>query len=382
MFKKTWQRLLKWKKKDFPIMICSMISVLCIWFYLLSSKKLYHICKYDDANYYWNWIDNLLSLKLNGFTPKKSTFFQAHDFRINDGSLKNSKRQEILPLVPLLLSIIEFLLFKNRMAASILFILVTSLSSTYLFNRFLKIYKIGNTKYSNLVYSNLLSFYPMRYLAYKSIVNSESLFLSFLFIMLISIKIESYKVLYSALFLSCLSNEHGFIVCLALLSYFCYIDSPVIRNNIIIVSIASFLVIGLVNLFIGNGFFGYFYSKYILSGHFSPFPFTPLFFSAATITTLNDFHGQYMYFLYGFIGILFLYKKSLILTFLAAVEMVYISLIWDGSIYRVGIPFEILIFIGFEEIINDHRIKKIIPIFCAIIAFISLYYAARNIKYS
>ena len=350
----NFKLIFKINRQDLKAISVSILSNLIIWFYLRFHNHLFLIQTYGDATIY--------------------SYVSRHFYhKIYQNDIQFTKA---LPLTPIILYILHILTFGNWMIASLLYILLTASLATYFFNKFLITFRIFKTPKS---YFWLLSFFPLRYIAIRSVVNSESLYFAFLFIILISLRFRAYKTLHVFICLALLTNEQGLILWLAILIYFCLNNNNSERNKLLIWPFISFFILGLFNSACGNNFLEYFIS--IFKG-FSIIPFYSLLKSSSSIATLNEFHTQYMYFFFGFIGLVFMIKKSKVLTIIIALSLFYLSLMPYGNIFHRVMQYDLFSLLALDDFIKSSGVKRILPVFLFGYILSGYIYAFNNINYS
>lgn len=360
----SWHFLLKWKKKDLYICLSSIIPIVLIWIYLFFNESLENVLTYSNAGQYMYVSKHFYNvLDRNG--------------QIDSDLLANAR---ILPVTPTCIFILHFLTFGSWNLAAFLYILITAFLASFFFNRLLYVFKVCSS--CMFYYSIALSIYPMRYIVYRSVVNSDSLYLCLAFIALISARISSFKILFISAFLALLTNSQGIVLFLSILSYL-FFDKKKDRNEIFhffLIFPLAFISLGIIQSFFMKSFFGYFTQEFINSDEYCPF--VSIFLSCFEVDKLWKFHGQFMYYAFGFIGILFLSMKSTFLSIHLVFSFLYLILLKYGDVFHQGIQFEIFAILGFEEFLTSKNVKKILPLFLLIYGAVGLYIANRSIDYS
>lgn len=360
----SWKALLKWKKNDFYVCGSSILSVFLIWLYLFFNESLENVLIYSNAEQYI-------------YVAKH--FYSILDFegKSNSELLVNAR---ILPITPICLYLFHFLTFGNWTLAAFLYIIVTAFLASFLFYRFLKIFKFSSTLIA--YYSIALSIHPIRYVAYRSVVNSDSLYLSLMFISLISVKVFSYKAALISTFLALLTNNQGIVLFISICCYLFVKNQSYGNwiNSFLTLFPLAFTLLGIIHYCYMNNFFAYFSQEFIYSDEYCPF--VAIFLSCFEVDKLWSFHGNFMYYILGFFGIIFLAMKSVFLSIHFIVSFIYLMLIKYNYIFHPGIQFEIFVILGFEEFLSSKRIKKILPIFSLIYAIVGHFIAMRSIDYS
>lgn len=360
----TWKSLLKWRKNDFYICGSSVLSVILIWIYLFFNESLENTLTYSNAEQYVYVAKHFYSV-LN------------HRGLNDSGLLKNAR---ILPITPIFLYLFHLLTLGNWTFAAFLYVISTAFLSSFLFYRLLLIFKISSalTNY----YAIALAIYPISYVVYRSVVNSDSLYISLMCISLISVKISSFKTALVSTFLALLTNNQGIVLYLSIYIYLLYEKSKYnswLLNFSFLFPIA-FTLLGIIQYYYMNSFFAYFAQEFVYSDEYCPF--VSIFLSCFEVDKLWMFHGSFMYYILGFIGILFLSMKSAFLAIHLTISFIYLILVKYNYIFHQEIQFEIFMILGLDEFLTTKSVRKILPIFSLIYGITSHLIAMRSIDYS
>lgn len=341
------------RKMKYPLYI-SILPIITVWIYLFINHSISNIYLNPNSQIYLNVSRHLFSLPFN-----------------ESEILNNINIFQVLPITPIFIYLIHFITFGNWEIASIIYIFCSALFSSFIFCKFLVVFNF-NRNFS-LFCLVLFSIYPLHHLISKSVINSDSLYLSFLFLSFISIRCHSYNCMFLILFFSVLTNEHGVILCISTSFYFFHRKNDWYKSLIIFfVLLSSFFVLGLFHFINFKKFFTFFYYKYWNSNQYYFFPFLSILMSSTKVDNLGEFHSQFIIFLFGIIGVIFSTKK--LITYYCITELLYLSLIKYGdNFFHQAMYLEIVVIFGFESFFNHPPVKKILPFVMIVYSFVCMY---------
>lgn len=362
----TWRKALKYEKEDKYVLLSMLCSTLVVWSVLLYKKRFNSIILYND------------SLK---YVEIAKTFY--FNTKINTLKSKEGKipyQTTILPLTPIILKIFGFITFNHFNIASSIYIIVTSLLSSYFFKKFLDKYQLVSNP---VITSCLLSIFPIRYVAYHSVLSCDSLNMIFVFLALIAVKLRSTKCLFVFVFLDLITSDFGIIFTISLIIY--YFFAKYYKTTVALIQIFALAEIFLFFIFyitVGDPF-AYFKSKYFYSSDFNMIPFKTIIINALSIATLEEFHIQYHFFIPITIGIAFIQYDSILIAIITGLSLIYVSMMNFTDIFRTGIIAEIFgILIGFDSFISSPKFQKVLPYFVVLYCLPVYYFNIKNIIYS
>lgn len=361
----TWKTLLKWKKNDLYVCGSSVLSIIFIWIYLFFNESLTNILTYNNANEY--------------IEVAQHFYFVSNDKGKFDSNLLRKAR--ILPVTPICLYIFHFLTFGNWTLAAFLYITITAFLASFLFYRFLFVFNL-TTKMMTYYYAIALSIHPISYIIYRSVVNSDSLYLCFMFIALISFRISYFKTALVSTFLALLTNNQGIVLYLSICCYLLF-ENPKYNNkicNFLLLFPVAFILLGIIHYFSMQNFFAYFSQEFIHSNEYCPYG--AIFLSCTEVDKLWVFHGNFVYYMLGFFGILFLSVKSIFLAFHLTVSFVFLIFVKYDYIFQKGIQFEIFVLLGLDDFMSSKNVRKILPIFSIIYGITGHLISMQSIDYS
>ena len=357
------------KKSDKYVILSLLFTTFAVWTFLIIKGKLSNILTHaESAAIVYN--------AKNFYQQPPEYFFQAIGSNVPNAS--NADIYLVRIGTPLVLSILRICTFGYWLPAAIIYILATNIICFLLFERFLSIWRIVQNP---TLTACCLAIFPAKMLLIHTTLNSDTVFLSCLFVSLIGYKIHKFKVILYAIFVAslfdrqCIALTFGFFITFFAIGRYSEALKICFSNLLgtIIVSLIQFLRCG--------DFFALIKRSYINAPDFQLFPFGYFLTNMMSIMTMELFHVEWILFGFSVIGIVLLSRISRLMIILPCSILVYVSMFRCLDIMRHAYALEILcILVGFDQFINSPNFKKGIKFYACVYGFGAFIIAVKMIQ--
>lgn len=262
--------------------------------------------------------------------------------------------------------------FNNWIFGFYLSIFVSSFLYVYAFRRLLIIYSaVQNPTLSTI----LSSFIPLRMLIYHSVGASETLFMFFLSMTLINYKINNIIAMLIFVWCCCYTRIEGMAVGATI--GFCYlIRFKILKAFLMFLTFLAPLSLIILHKYKFNDPLAYLHYNQNSQGLIGK-PFHELINIQYNDLYTNSFVS---FFIFIFIGHVFVYTKSIPIGIFSTIYLFYISCLNHIDIYRYSIPCSLFaIFIGFDPIFSQRQTIKALIILSPIYFIFAFIYVKGQI---